>query len=114
MRILIVDDDLLVVDSICTAIEQFGHTAVGVTSGFDALDRFDRGDRYDLVVVDVVMPGMSGLDVMDRLRTMAPGARIVALTGTGLDFTDVLPIDIRLVHKPIGSADSIVDLIAAH
>ena len=112
MRILVVDDEHLVVDGLCAVLELLGHTVVGVTSGWDALDRFAR-DRYDLSIVDVVMPGMSGLDVMRRLRTIDPRARVVALTGTGLDFTDVLPAgDIRVVHKPIGTTESIVDLIA--
>lgn len=112
MRILVVDDEHTIVDDMCVLIEQLGHRAVGVTSGVDALDRFDR-DRYDLAIVDVVMPGISGLEVMRRMRMVDPNARIVAMTGTGLDFSDVLPaVGIRLVRKPIGTPDSIVDLIA--
>jgi CheY-like chemotaxis protein len=112
MRILVVDDEQAVVDGICDLIEPLGHKAVGVTSGYDALDRFGR-DRYDLAIVDVVMPGMNGLEVIRRLRMIDPSARIVALTGTGLDFTDVLPaVGIRFVRKPIGTPASIVDLIS--
>ena len=111
MRILVVDDEQGVVDAICTLIEQLGHKAVGVTSGHEALERCGR-DRYDLTIVDVVMPQMNGLEVMRRLRMIDPSARIVALTGTGLDFTDVLPaVGIRFVRKPIGTPDSVADLI---
>ena len=113
MRILVVDDEQAVVDGICTLIELLGHKAVGVTSGYEAIDRFGR-DRYDLAIVDVVMPAMNGLEVMRRLRIIDPEARIVALTGTGLDFTEVLPaVGIRFVRKPIGTPDSVADLIGA-
>jgi CheY-like chemotaxis protein len=112
LRILVVDDEQAVVDGLCALIEDLGHKAVGVTSGYEALDRFGR-DRFDLSIVDVVMPEMNGLEVMRRLRIIDPSARIVALTGTGLDFTDVLPaLGIRFVRKPIGTRDDIVDLIA--
>jgi len=113
LRILIVDDDPDVGDTFARLIEPLGHEVVLVTDGQAALDRLRR-DRYDLVIVDVVMPGMDGLEVMRRIRAMDPTTRLVALTGTGLDFSDVLPaVDIRFVHKPIGTPASIADLLAA-
>jgi len=113
MRILIVDDDPAVGDTLAGLLEPLGHEVARVTDGHAALDRFRR-DRYDLVVVDVVMPEMNGLEVMRRVRAIDPTARLVALTGTGLDFSDVLPaVGIRVVRKPIGSPASIADLLAA-
>jgi len=113
LRILIVDDDPDVGDTFVRLIEPLGHDVVRVTDGPAALDRLRR-DRYDLIIVDVVMPGMNGLEVMRKIRAMDPTARLVALTGTGLDFSDILPgIGIRVVHKPIGAPASISDLLAA-
>lgn len=112
MRILIVDDHQEVVDALCDLIAPLGHEAVGVTDGYEALDRF-RSARYDLVIVDVVMPEMNGLEVMRRLRVIDPSARIVALTGTELDFADALSrIGIGWARKPIGTTDAMADLIA--
>ena len=114
MRILIVDDEPAVADTLADLIKPLGHEVVVVTDGHAALDRFHRG-RYDLVIVDVVMPAMSGLDVIRKVRAIDPTVRIVALTGTGLDFTDILPAaGIRFVHKPIGTPASIVDLLTGH
>jgi CheY-like chemotaxis protein len=113
LRILIVDDDPAVVDTLADLIKPLGHAVVGVTDGYAALDRFRR-DRYDLVIVDVVMPEMNGVEVIRKVRAIDQTVRIVALTGTGLDFTDILPpVGIRFVHKPIGTPASIVDLITA-
>jgi CheY-like chemotaxis protein len=69
MRILIVDDELPVVETLCGLIEDLGHEAVGITDGQSALDRFRRA-RYDLVVVDLVMPQMNGLEVLRHLRAI--------------------------------------------
>ena len=111
MRILIVDDDQAVVDALGGLIEPLGHETVGVTNGYEALARFRR-DRYDFVIVDVVMPEMNGLEVMRKLRAIDRTARIVALTGSDLDLASVLgEIDIRLVRKPVGTTEAVVDLI---
>jgi CheY-like chemotaxis protein len=113
MRILIVDDDPDVGATLADLIEPLGHEVVRVTDGYAALDRFRR-DPYDLVIVDVVMPGMNGLEVIRRVRAIDRTARIVALTGTGLDFSDALPVaGIRFVSKPIGTPASIADLLGA-
>ena len=112
MRILIVDDDPDVGDTLALLLEPLGHQVVRVTDGHAARERF-RCDRYDLVVVDVVMPEMNGLEVMRKVRAMDPTARIVALTGTGLDFSDVLPLaGIRFLRKPIGTPASIAELLS--
>ena len=113
MRVLVVDDEPEVIDTLCVLVQRLGHEAVGVTSGPDALDRFGR-DRYDLVVVDVLMPEMNGLEVIRHLRGIDDNARIVALTGTGLDLGDVLAtVGIRFVRKPIGTLAAVADLIGA-
>ena len=113
MRVLVVDDEPEVTDTLCVLVERLGHEAVGVTSGADALVRFGR-DRYDLVVVDVLMPDMNGLEVIRHLRGIDETARIVALTGTGLDLGDVLgTVGVRFVRKPIGTLTAAADLIGA-
>jgi CheY-like chemotaxis protein len=113
MRVLIVDDDPAVVDSLCGLVDLLGHEATGVTTGREALERFRRG-RYDVVVVDLLMPPMNGLEVIRRLRTISRDVRIVALTGTDLDVADVLAADgVRLVRKPILTAADAAELIAS-
>ena len=113
MRILVVDDDPEVVDALCSLIEPLGHEAVGVTDGPAALERFSSAP-CDLVIVDLVMPQMNGLEVMRRLRTIDRTARIVAITGTDLDLADVLRASgIGWVRKPIGTVGDMAELIAS-
>jgi CheY-like chemotaxis protein len=107
MRILVVDDDRAVMETLCALLTGLGHEVVGVTNGLTALERFRRAS-YDLVIVDLVMPQMNGLEVLRRLRTISHETRLVAITGKLLEVSDVLAsAGIPLVSKPIlTSADA--------
>ena len=66
--VLIVEDDKTTGDLLATAInDQRGYTALTVGNGHDALDALGRVDP-DLLLLDIRMPGMSGLDLYDRVR----------------------------------------------
>ena len=113
MRVLIVDDDLPVVETICRLIQNLGHEALGVTNGLTALERF-RLAPYDVVVVDLVMPHMNGLEVLRRLRAIDRDTRLVALTGVFPELVDMLAVKgIPLVPKPIVTARDARALIEA-
>lgn len=80
--ILHVDDDpmnLRVVEEILTA---FHHTAIKAHSGADALERL-AGQSVDLILMDIHMPGMSGIEAVERIRALPAPVRdlpIIALT----------------------------------
>lgn len=69
-RILVVDDDPHIRDVICFALEKAGLTAVTAQDGAEAIRRFDT-DKPDLVVLDIGMPEMDGLEVCRRIRRQA-------------------------------------------
>jgi CheY-like chemotaxis protein len=82
-RILIVDDEPLVARAVARVLSP-PHEVIAAGSGADALARIAGGDRgFDLVLCDLMMPGMSGMDLHERLRTVAPelARRVVFLTG---------------------------------
>lgn len=113
MRVLVVDDDLPVVETICRLIQKLGHEALGVTNGLSALEVFRRAP-YDVVVVDLVMPDMNGLEVLRRLRAIDGDARLVALTGVFPELVQMLGAKgIPLVPKPIVTASDARALIEA-
>lgn len=101
MRILVVDDDLVVTGTLCRLLQQLGHETAGVMDAASALEHC-RQAHYDLVIVDLVMLPMTGLELLRRLRTLAPNSRLVALTGKVPELGDRLAAeDIPVVQKPI-------------
>lgn len=69
-RILVADDDPDVLDLVCFALRGAGHEAVAARDGGEALTRA-LGGEFDLLVLDVMMPVMTGLDVVAGVRSDA-------------------------------------------
>ena len=78
-RLLIVDDDPGVVDYLIEMLEQQGYAVQGLTSPQRALDRIAE-DRFDLVITDVEMPAMRGLDLMAAIHARHPNQREFDIT----------------------------------
>jgi two-component system, chemotaxis family, chemotaxis protein CheY len=78
-NVLIVDDSSLARRTVRQAIEELGHTVEEATDGAQALERYFI-NRHDLVILDMVMNGMYGLDVLAKLHELNPEVRIVVLT----------------------------------
>ena len=78
-KVLLVDDSGLARRSTRRVLEQAGYTVVEAEDGLSALERFAL-EKPDLVLLDLVMAGMYGLDVLARLREMDPGARVVVMS----------------------------------
>lgn len=81
-RILVADDEELVRASIAAVLRRAGHVVTLAEDGEDALAKFGP-DRYDLVITDIVMPRMEGIETVRALRRLEPGVRIVAMSGSG-------------------------------
>ncbi len=81
-RILVVGDEPDFVDSLCEVLVTTGFPAETTTDPREALDRVTRGD-YALVIVDLVMPEMDGMEVLRRTRAVAPDTEVVIVTGYG-------------------------------
>ena len=79
-RILLVDDDKAVRLLLRTVLERRGHSVVEAENG-DAGLRYYRATPADLVIVDIQMPVMDGLQMIKELRGDFPTAKIIALSG---------------------------------
>ena len=81
-RILIVDDEAAI-GAVASRLLGRVHDVAAVTGGRQALARLDAGERFDLVLCDLLMPEMTGLDLHARLRQHFPdqAARVVFMTG---------------------------------
>ncbi|HEX6417696.1 MAG TPA: response regulator, partial [Acidimicrobiales bacterium] len=80
-RILVVDDDPTVSEVVARYLERDGFAVETVSDGRTALDRA-LAEPPDLVVLDLMLPGLDGLEVCRRLRALAP-VPIVILTARG-------------------------------
>jgi PAS domain S-box-containing protein len=79
--ILFVDDDPLLLQAMPRAIEHLGHSVRAVTNGKQVLALIDQGFRPDLVILDVNMPGIDGLETLLQLRERAPMLPVLLSTG---------------------------------
>jgi two-component system, chemotaxis family, chemotaxis protein CheY len=78
-KVLLVDDSGLARRSTRRVLEEAGYTVVEAEDGLSALERF-AVDKPDLVLLDLVMKGMYGLDVLGKLREMDPAARVIVVS----------------------------------
>ncbi|MDX6504863.1 MAG: hypothetical protein QOE29_1988 [Gaiellaceae bacterium] len=84
-RVLIVDDHPLTLEALSSLLEQHGFDVVAsVTNGPEALRRAAEL-HPDLVLLDLSMPGMSGLEVLPTLRHTVPDCEVVVLTASGTE-----------------------------
>ncbi|MGA7885059.1 MAG: response regulator [Acidobacteriaceae bacterium] len=80
VRILVVDDEHLITDTICAILNQHGFQAIPAYSAADALESA-RDRSPDIVLSDVLMPGMSGVELGIALRREFPEVKIFLFSG---------------------------------
>jgi cyclic di-GMP phosphodiesterase len=79
-RILVVDDEDLIRDIICSVLEQAGFACHPVSSGVGALAILESDHGYSVVVSDVIMDGMDGLTLLSKVRLEYPDIPVVMVT----------------------------------
>lgn len=114
-NILIVDDEPDVLNILKRILERAGHNVRGAKDGKTALRMF-AGNPADVVITDIFMPEMDGIEFLVRVREAFPEARIIALSGGGqIGREEVLEDALRLgavgiLQKPF-SAEACVDAV---
>jgi DNA-binding NtrC family response regulator len=81
-RILVIDDDVGVLESTARMLRASGYTVQTAASGDEGHD-LARGDVFDVILSDMRMPGLSGLDLLSKLRTSHVDASFIVMTGFG-------------------------------
>jgi two-component system alkaline phosphatase synthesis response regulator PhoP len=92
-RILIVEDEPAMVAGLRDNFEYEGYEVISAADGVEGLDRA-LSENPDLVVLDVMMPRMSGLDVCKQLKIKQPGLPIIMLTARGQEIDKVVGLEL--------------------
>lgn len=82
-KVLIIDDDPGICRLVTRALAGAGHQVIGAIDGREGMQRFSE-HHPDLVITDLVMPRQEGIETILELRSKAPGAAIIAISGGGI------------------------------
>ena len=100
-RILVIDDDRYVRMLLCDLLSAWGYDADVAADGIEGLALFERG-TYDIVLTDLKMPNVTGLDVVAGVRDRDPSIAVILFTGFmgELDGEDER-LGVRVLRKPL-------------
>jgi len=79
-KVLVVDDERVIADTLAIILNQNGFDASPVYTGRDAVERA-RGERPELIISDVIMPDMNGIDAAINIRQFLPSCKILLFSG---------------------------------
>jgi two-component system chemotaxis response regulator CheY len=100
VKVMIVDDSMFMRNNLCKLLTQNGYETVTAADGQQAVNAY-RLDKPDLVLMDITMPVMNGMDALAQIRLLDPAARVIMLTAL-----DQQLIAARAVH--MGAKDFLV------
>ena len=90
-KILLVDDEPLILKGLKYSLEQDGYQTEAAMDGEEALEKFFAGN-YDLILLDVMLPGVDGIEVCQRIREQS-NVPIIMLTAKGEDMDKILGLE---------------------
>lgn len=80
-NILLAEDDHSMRSFLAMALERAGHCVMAVDNGLQALEALDKPNGYDLLLTDIVMPGMDGIELSQQATKKQPRLKIMFITG---------------------------------
>jgi len=111
MRVLLVDDDPLILWSLHQSLAAAGHEVIQAGTGNEALTLL-HANRFDLVLTDLKLPGEDGFKVVEASRTLSPGIPIIMMSAHGKgDLQEkIRTYGIRFIDKPF-NVNEVVRLV---
>lgn len=112
MRLLIVDDDKDVLSDVANALEPSGYQCFKTVSPLEALAMYKQ-ERFDVVISDVRMPEMNGIELLKEIKTYDPKAAVIIITAFGDLDTAIASINnhaYAFFGKPINFSELIATL----
>lgn len=87
IKILVVDDDAVILELISKILAQNGYEVILAPDGFEALNLLEQ-NKIDIVITDMKMPNMDGMELIDLIKKSYPGMKIIVMTA----FEDIYTI----------------------
>ena len=106
-RILLAEDDDTMRTFLSRSLEKAGYEVVAVANGVEAIPYFEK-ENFDLLLTDIVMPGMDGIELARRATTMHQELPVMFITGfaaVAMDRTKERPKSSKLLQKPFHLRD---------
>jgi CheY-like chemotaxis protein len=105
LKILLVDDEVLVRSGTAMMLDELGHDVTEASSGKQALEILADHPHFDLVVTDYRMPDMDGLELISAARNVVPVLKTVLMTGYEADDPRFADLQAATLSKPFGLDD---------
>lgn len=115
-RVLVVDDERVIADTLAIILNQHGFEASAVYTGTAAVERA-KSVRPDLVISDVIMPDMNGIEAAIHIRKFLPGCKILLFSGQAatadlLENARAQGHEFEILAKPVHPQDLLAKLKA--
>lgn len=82
VKVLIVDDEQNIVDSLRLILEHEGYSTDSCNDGYSAIEKITDND-YELVLLDIKMPGLDGLETLEKVKQIKPDVVVIMISGHG-------------------------------
>ena len=81
-KILVAEDEEITLKHLINALVKAGYSASGTNNGHDALERIEN-DHFDLLIADIKMPGLTGIELLEKIREKQIDSEVIIITGFG-------------------------------
>ena len=113
-KVLVVDDERVIADTLAIILNKAGFDASAVYTGTGAVERA-RSDRPDLIISDVIMPDMNGIEAAINIRAFLPACKILLFSGQAatadlLESARAKGHDFEILPKPVHPQDLLAKL----
>lgn len=111
IRILLAEDDATMRAYIARTLERTGYGVAAVDSGIAALELLER-ESFDLLLTDIVMPMLDGIELAQRASAMYPAMRVMFITGFAAVTlaNGAMPPDAKMLSKPFHLRDLVSEV----
>lgn len=102
-NILLAEDDQSMRGFITKALERAGHSVTAEEDGLKALETLCKSCKFDLLLTDIVMPGIDGIELAQKAAHLCPNMKVMFITGfaaVAMDAKQQKPRNARVLSKP--------------